>query len=195
MSPDSAVMLKQFFAISPGEIARDVADAERNWDKVLADASAKLAQQRDDRDAEAVAKRHHEQLVRAKVIQSQAAVPEPCRLYYAMMAAERIAEEAVTVAYGSGRLSELGRQMDEIHQREGLSEDEYWPRGTGPEDYQKLSNESEELYEKVYDTVVTTVLRRYLLGDVAKRYENDRERFLAQVEEGRKMIFEDRVKE
>jgi hypothetical protein len=92
---------------------------------------------------------------------------EEYKLFYAAAAADRIAEEAVSVAHEQGRLAELSRRMEDIRKSEGLQDEKFWPIGEGREDYQELSKESEELYKKVHDTVLTTVLRRYRLEDIA----------------------------
>jgi hypothetical protein len=106
------------------------------------------------------------------------------------MPADLIAEQALDRAHQQGRIAELGRQMEVIQRREGLGPDECCLIGDGPEDYQQLSNESEELYDKVHDTVFTTVLRRYHLGAVADLYETDRPKFDRLSERARKKIFE-----
>lgn len=192
MPHDPAAVLKLFFAIGQRQIDRDVAEGQRDREKMLAEGSASLAKLRDSNDPQLMARHHHEQLVRAKVLRSQDDLREECRLYFAYMAADRITDEAVTVAFGSGRLAELGRQMDEIQQREGLTDTEFWMRGEGPDDYEQLSQQSNELYEQVYDTVLTTVLR---LDDVAQKYENDRPQLEEQVEQGRRILFGDALPE
>lgn len=184
-----AAMLRIFFAISQAQIDLDVADGERDFDRLMQDTYASHLEQRDNEDSRIEAHYHHKQMVRAKVLHGRENLVEEFRLFLVSMAASRIAEEAVSVAHKNGRLAELGCRMLEIHRRESLQDEEFWPIGEGPDDYQRLSDESEELYEKVHDTVFTTVLRRYRLGDIADLYENDRDRYDALTERGRKLVF------
>jgi hypothetical protein len=194
MSSDPAAMLRLLFAIPQTQIDHDAAEGERDFDRLIQETYASHLEHRDNKEPKVAAEYHHKQMVRAKVLYHRENLPEEYKLFYAAMAANKIAEEAVSVAHEQGRLAELGRRMDEIQKREELQDDEFWPIGEGPADYQELSNESEELYDKVRDTVFTTVLCRYRLNDIADLYENDRNRYDELSERGRKMIFEDRAK-
>lgn len=164
MSNDSVSMLRLLFAISQGQIDHDVSDGERDFDRMMQDTKASKLERRTNNEPKVEARYYHKQLVRAKVLLSRENTPEEYTLFFATMAANSIAEEAVSVALKNGRLAELGHRMDEIQMRVGLEDDECWLVGEGPDDYQVVSNESEELYEKVHDTVFTTVLRRYRLN-------------------------------
>ena len=188
MSDDPAAVLRLLFAITRGQIDSDVAAGEKDFQRLMEDSDAE--QLEGGETPEEMARYHHKQMVRAKVTQSRKHLREEFKVYFAAMAAHGIAEEAVSVADEQGRLAELGQRMDEIQEREGLQDDEFWPVGEGPEDFRQLCNESEELIAKVHDTVFTTMLRRYHLDEIADLYENDRDRFEELWERGRKSIFE-----
>jgi len=188
VSDDPAAVLRLLFAIAKSQIDRDVAEGEKDFQRLMEDSDAD--QLEGDKNLEDMARYHHKQMVRAKVTQSRKHLRDEFKLYFAAMAAHGIAEEAVSVADEQGRLAELGHRMDEIQEREGLQDDQFWPVGEGPEDYQQLCSETEELFARVYDTVFTTMLRRYHLDEIADLYENNREQFEEQWERGRKLIFE-----
>jgi hypothetical protein len=185
MSDDPSAMLKILFAIPQGRIDRDLAAAAQDPLGCL-----KGALNRDNKEPQFMAEFHHQQMVQAKVIRLLDYLPEAYMLFYAAMAAEEIAEEAVGFAHDKGRLGELGRQMDEIRERGGFGEDHYRALGEGPADYRTLTLESDRLYDSVHGTVFTTLLRRYHLNNLAELYENDRSRYDDLREEGRKMVFE-----
>jgi hypothetical protein len=187
MSDDPAAVLRVLFAIPQSQIDRDVADEERDFDKMVQEIRTSFAEQQESKDPQATAHYHHKLMVRAKVYHSRTEIQEDHKLFFASLVAEDIADDAVSVAYESGRLAELARRMDEIQKREGLQDDEFWPIGEGPDDYQELSDESEELLDKVRDTVFTLLLRRYGLNGIADLYETDRVRFDELRERGRKI--------
>src|SRR5262245_33637555 len=122
MMNDPAVVLRLLFAIPASQIARDVAEGERDFDKLMEDGLAYHLEQHDSKDSHAAARFHHQQMVRANVIHSREDVAEEYRLFYVSMAATGIAEEAVMAAHETGRLAELGRSMNEIEKREGLQD-------------------------------------------------------------------------
>lgn len=84
-------------------------------------------------------------------------------------------------------LADISARMDAISEREGLHEDEYWPIGQGPEDWEELS----EQYSQVLDEKFEETLREYGLVDMANLYCQDREAYDARREEGRRLVVED----
>jgi hypothetical protein len=193
VSDDPAAVLRLLFAIPQKQIDRDVAEGEKDFQRLMEDSDTSTIEKTNNPEEEA--RHHHKQMVRAKVMRSRKSLQEEMKLYFAAMAVHSIAEEAVSVADEQGRLAELGARMDEIQKREGLQDDEFWPLDKGPEDFQQLFSESEELFAKVYDAVFTTMLRRYHLDGILDLYENNREQFEKMWEQGRKMIFENSSEE
>src|SRR5262249_46438578 len=112
------------------------------------------------------------------------------RLYYVVYPAESIAECAMFVSHERDRREDLSQQMDAIKKREGLAKSEDYMIGDGPADYQGLSREREDLYDKVKYTVMIEVGKRYGLNDEVRLYEEDRERFNKLLEEGREAVSE-----
>ena len=84
-------------------------------------------------------------------------------------------------------LGDISARIDAIRKREGLDEDEYWPIGQGPEDWEELS----EQYSQVLDAKFEETLREYGLVDMANLYRQDRKAYDLRREEGRRLVFED----
>ena len=77
--------------------------------------------------------------------------------------------------------------MDSIRQREKLNHDEHWPIGQGPEDWEDLSHQ----YEQVLDAKFEETLREYGLDDIADLYHSDRKLYDDLREKGRRLVFKD----
>lgn len=189
MSKDPAAVLRILLAIPQRAINQDLLEAEKDLIRLVDGTFSSHLRNRKNRDPEVSAEHYHKQMIRGKALQSMDTLHEDHKFIFAVMPAEEIAEEAVSVAHQRGRLAELGRRMEEIQIREGLQDDEFWPIGEGPEDYQALSEESEGLYESVHASVFTTILRRYRLKHIADLFENDRASFDARANRGRKAVF------
>ena len=84
-------------------------------------------------------------------------------------------------------LDDINARMDAIRRREGLDDDEYWPIGQGPADWENL----EEKYSQVLDTKFEETLREYKLNDMAELYLQDREAYDALREKGRRLLSKD----
>jgi hypothetical protein len=191
MDVDPAAVLHTLFAITRERIDRDVGEGERDLDAIMTDTDGYTIEERyESEDPHVMAEHFHRQMARAKVIRSQEAIPEEQKVFFAALAAEHIAEEAVGIAGDKGRLAELSRLLEEIRIREGLDDDDFWQIGEGPEDHEELEREWEKLAEKVRDTITAYTFRRYRLNDIADLYENDRTQFDALRERGRKRVHE-----
>lgn len=81
-------------------------------------------------------------------------------------------------------LMEVTTLMDEIREREGLNDDEYWPIGEGPEDYEAL----EAQYSRILALKFEDALREFGLNDMADLHHQDRDEYDARREEGRLVI-------
>ncbi len=95
------------------------------------------------------------------------------------------------VAAEKGRLAELSQALEEIKQRKGLKEGEYWPIGEGPTDYKSLISEYEGKSKSQEETVFLVLLHRYHFDYVITLYEQDRATFEVMVEVGRRLDFPD----
>lgn len=180
--------LKAFFAIPKERIAHDLAHADANFDRLIQEIQASRAIPRKQRTPEIEAEEYHRQMLRGHALRSRPGLTEAQRLFFIVYPAEMIAENAMFAPHEQDRRAVLSQQMDAIKKREGLTEDQDYLIGEGPEDYQALSRESEELYDKVRDTVLVEVLRRYQINDVVRLFEEDRETFDQLMEEGRSAV-------
>ena len=189
MFHDSTEVLRILLSIPEKQIRQDVLDGELNFERMLDETAASTMAAHDSKDARVVALNLHQQMVRAKILQSREYLPPEIRLLYAVLPAETIASEATSVAQTKGRLGELNEKMEEIAEREGLEDGEYWLIGEGPDDYEVLSSESDQIFQQVQDTVLTTILRRYELGEIADLLENDEAKFDELREAGRVQVF------
>jgi len=191
MSLNSSEILRHLYSVSRSQIRRDIADCKLQLRSVTqADFLTILVEESlSDHLPEDVASTFHRRMVRANVVNKMNTVAEALRLFCVALATNDIATHAVFAAEKVGRLAELSRMMDEIEEREGMGEDEYWLMGAGPADYQPLSKESDELYDLIFDTAYVTALRRYDLDAVAKLYEDDRTTHDELYEQGRMLIF------
>ena len=100
---------------------------------------------------------------------------------------ERVHDRRCIDGSYNSELGNISACMDAIREREGLDDDEFWPIGQGPEDWE----ESEEQYSQVLDAKFEETLREYGLVDMADLYRQDREAYDARREEGRRLVFED----
>lgn len=86
---------------------------------------------------------------------------------------ERLHDERWFGGLYESDLCEINADIDAIREREGLDDDEYWPIGEGPEDWEELHQE----YSGVLDRKFEETLREFGLHEVADLYQMDREAF------------------
>ncbi len=108
--------------------------------------------------------------------------------FHAILPAEQIAEAAGSVALEKGKLREISQNIDAIRTREGLEENEFWPIGHGPLDYQDQESQFEHQFDKIFDTVIVFVLNRYGLHELANLFDQDRTQFEIKREIGRRVF-------
>jgi hypothetical protein len=187
MSDDPAAMLRILFAIPKRQIDHDVALGEQDLNRLCEEVAAILAEQREKNDdPEIDARLNHKLMVQAKAAQINELLPDEYKIFVAASNANMIANESVCAADEKGKIAELSRRIMEIEKREGLEDDEFWPQGEWPDDYQELAKESDQLTSQVSETIFTYVLRRYHLEAIANLFENDRDRYESLFEQGRK---------
>jgi len=98
------------------------------------------------------------------------------------------------VSIGEDRSLE-DRELDAIQKRiaafnkaAGLTDDEYWPRGEGPEEYEAMNVE----FEQRMDDIIVEVMREHGEHDLVKLFQDDRDEFDRRIEEDRKRLFGDK---
>ena len=101
-------------------------------------------------------------------------------------AVERVHDERVFAGVYNSDLADIDAGMDAIRQREELNDDEDWPIGQGPEDWEELN----EQYSQVLHLKFEEALREFGLNDIADLYHEDRKEYDARREQGRRLIFE-----
>ena len=100
---------------------------------------------------------------------------------------ERVHDERWLGGLYESDLCDIKAGIEAIRQREGLDDDEYWPIGEGPEDWEEL----EQQYSEVLDRKFEETLREFGIHEIADLYQMDREAFDAQREQGRRLAFEE----
>ena len=105
------------------------------------------------------------------------------RFLFTLYPIERVHDERWLGGLYESNLCEIKAGIEAIREREGLDDDEYWPIGEGPEDWEEL----EEQYSEVLDRKFEETLREFGLHEIADLYQMDREAFDAQREQGRRL--------
>lgn len=107
--------------------------------------------------------------------------PDQCDFYRIAWACISMAElrwpdDPATVA--------IWAKISAVKEREGLTEDDCWPTGEGPADYQKLDQQSSDRYDQL---VIDTML---MMGerDMAALYRDDRDTFDQRFEQGQAIL-------
>ena len=130
---------------------------------------------------------HLKMLQAHMVCDSEDVLPE-FKTFYAALGAATIIEEVESVAANKDGLADLASQMDAIRSREGLTAHESWGKAeNGPADYRVLSDVYGRILERIGDTALIYVLRRYRLEEQADLFESDRVSFEVQREVGRRL--------
>jgi hypothetical protein len=192
MSLKPADTLSHFFSIPKATIQRDLLRAEGNFEVIHSELQELQSIDRAERSPETEAKIYHLYMVQAYELCRLSHVGNELKTFYASVGAGQVVEDAEMDAYGKGMLSELSNEMEQIRLREGLTSDQFWYKGEGPDDYEFLGERYEEVIEKISDTVFTHTLNRYDLVDVAELYESNRTEFEIQKEIGRRVVFVDK---
>ena len=86
---------------------------------------------------------------------------------------ERVHDKRCLGGLYESDLCDIKAGIDAIREREGLDDDEYWPIGEGPEDWEEL----EEQYSEVLDRKFEETLGEYGLDDIADLYQSDQEAY------------------
>jgi hypothetical protein len=172
---ETADALKELFAIPAARITRDLAaaDPEKLSAGVLADAQAQMA---DPGSCACDSADHlHRTLLLASATEADANVPREVALHQARMAAGHVADLACELAVEKGRIGELSEFIESGDRTD--------------EELAAAEAEADGLFDRIHDTMLATVLRRYNLRRAADLFETDRAEFDRQCEAGRRLIF------
>ncbi len=96
-----------------------------------------------------------------------------------------IAEERVMISGVHPALDAISKKIRRVERMHGLAEDEDWPRGEGPREYQELQEE----WDRVNDAVIAATFEEYGEPEFAALYRHENERFDQQHEKGRRQFF------
>jgi len=177
MSNNPAGMLAIFLSIDPKVITRDLQESKGQLRRVIDTISSLRAVHHKNRTPEIEAKVSHFMMIQAYELANMPHIEAEFKTFYASFGAGDVVQNAEESAFNKGKLAELSRKMEEIRMREGLADGEYWYRHKGPADHRVLEMESEDIAEKVAETIFVHVLRRYSLSEQADLYEQDRVQF------------------
>ena len=171
---DASEILKAFFGISPQRVEREIEDLEsmagllRSLERDFARVTWPTA-----RD---LAESFHRRLLLGKKVTLKSQLPPDLILFSATVSAHRIAELSCSLATGRGRLSELAGHFEILEESGELD-------GKAPDVL--LSN---ELLEKIHDSVFLEILHRYDLGEYGQIFEKDRPLYEMRFDRGRCLI-------
>ena len=93
-----------------------------------------------------------------------------------------IAEDRVLISGAHPALEAISEKIRRVKRARGISEDEDWPRGEGPREYQELDEE----WRRVYDAVFAATFEEYGEPELAALYRQEYEKFAQQYEKGRR---------
>lgn len=121
----------------------------------------------------------------AKVMYTSRIISTQEYVFYAISPVEKIHEARQMDGVYETELGPISKKMREIEGQHGLTPDEYWPLGKGPEEYNRLNKQWDDVAESKF----IEVLREFGLGDLADMKVEDPERFDHLRERGRRAVF------
>jgi hypothetical protein len=191
MTRNPSETLKILFDIKQDAIDRDIQLAETDILSVANEIKSLYALPLAARTPKTDARLAHLLMVQACELCRGEAAPE-LKTFHAAFAAEHVVEDAEMVAGDRDTCAELASRLNAIRGREGLTDDEFWSRREGPQDYRELNDKLEGILDSVMETVFIFVMRRYHMDEQADLFERNREEFDIQREIGRRALFSDR---
>jgi hypothetical protein len=120
----------------------------------------------------------------ANVLRMSRRVTSAWRIYMVGTACFGLVEDR----HFTGQLTELeaiSKRLSDIEDREGLTEDQYWPKDQGPADYNRLSDHYDKLLEGYHAVTFTEIGA----PDVGQMFTDNRAEFDRQFERGRREFF------
>jgi len=104
--------------------------------------------------------------------------------YWAAYFVEAVLEKRWTDGKYKNEVKPISQAMDDIERQHGLQPDEFWPLGTGPEEYIRLNSQ----YEALYDAKFLETLREFGLDNLADLKEQTPQEFERLCERGRRSV-------
>jgi hypothetical protein len=175
MSKDTSTTLRLFFDIEPATIARDLERVRRNPCGIASELASVRVQSRNASNPEHDARRKHLFMIQACGLCCRDDISPEVRTFFASFGAGDIAQAAEMIAAFKYASAEDGAVDGEKHP------------GERPKDDREIGDKYEKILERVADTVLVTVLRRYHLEDLADLFESDRVAFEINREIGRRI--------
>ena len=163
-----------FQGISRKRIDRDLANA--NFDDFGPLARAFYATPFGQHTSQQYANYLHNQLVHAHAAMTCPQLPDVISIHLAAYGREA-AQVAVQIAYDSGELGKINRELGRMREQAGVDEEEEWEGKEKPEKYDELMDECCTMLSKISDMMIVNVLRRYRLDPIADLYETNQKEF------------------
>jgi len=167
-------LLNEFFKRSQESINSDFESSRRLPDKALTQA--------EHEPMAMLADAIHRRLIYGAVLWNKDSIDEDLALITAALPAQQIAEMACSSATGGKKLSKI---LDVISAADGSGNQ---LRDTIDERvYEELVRVSDDILERIFETVFLNVLERYHLERIASLYEKSRSTFAVRYEVGRRL--------
>lgn len=106
--------------------------------------------------------------------------------FHSVVPVEHLHDDRTFNGHYKKRLDPISEKLRELEAKHGLKPGEYWPRGQGPAEYDRLNAQ----YEKVLDDEFGKLLREVGLDAHAKMWRGNRGEFDRLREAGRASVFE-----
>lgn len=124
---------------------------------------------------------HEERLTAYRAVRNDRLVPPEAAFY---LIAYQIMDLAQERYEDDPRLEAISCEMEQIEEAHGLTEDEYWPIGEGPEDHRAL----DARWNEAADAIIAETFRAQGEGAMADLFEGDRAEFDRRFEVGRRFF-------
>lgn len=148
-----------------------------------------LAVSLNEQKKQSIADRMEVYLRVAKAMRAAGVLDELAAHYAVSHAIIMIAEDRIFGRGGTNpSLDALSEKMQAIEREHGLSKDEYWPKGQGPEEYNRLSDE----FDRTSDAIIAATFDEFGESELGAMYRHDHERFDQLTNDGRKKYFQSR---
>lgn len=105
-------------------------------------------------------------------------------IFFCIAIIELFHDSRWTNSYYDSQLNPINEQIEEIRTKHGLTPDQYWPRGKGPQEYQKLSKE----YDNLFNQTIIETLIEFELDELAEIKEKNPKKFEQLREQGRRIF-------
>lgn len=120
-----------------------------------------------------------ERLAVYRAVRDAASVPEEAAFYLVSWQID-----AMALRHASKALRELETRIDAIKQAHGLTDDEGWPPGAGPPEYEAAQRQLHEAWDALYATTLDDLGEH----EMARLFRTDRQRFEQLSEAGRRFF-------